>query len=29
MARQIADAHVFDLPEILRPGDRLILNDTR
>jgi S-adenosylmethionine:tRNA ribosyltransferase-isomerase len=23
------DAHVFDLPRILRPGDRLILNDTR
>ncbi|MDG4649179.1 tRNA preQ1(34) S-adenosylmethionine ribosyltransferase-isomerase QueA [Roseibacterium sp. SDUM158017] len=23
------DAHVFDLPKILRPGDRLILNDTR
>ena len=25
----IADRHVFDLPAILRPGDRLILNDTR
>lgn len=25
----IADAHVFDLPGILRPGDRLVLNDTR
>ncbi|MFP4328326.1 MAG: tRNA preQ1(34) S-adenosylmethionine ribosyltransferase-isomerase QueA [Paracoccaceae bacterium] len=25
----IRDAHVFDLPEILRPGDRLVLNDTR
>ncbi|MBD3763901.1 MAG: tRNA preQ1(34) S-adenosylmethionine ribosyltransferase-isomerase QueA [Rhodobacterales bacterium] len=25
----IADRHVFDLPGILRPGDRLILNDTR
>ncbi len=23
------DAHVHDLPQILRPGDRLILNDTR
>ncbi len=23
------DRHVFDLPSILRPGDRLILNDTR
>lgn len=23
------DAHVFDLPDILRPGDRLVLNDTR
>jgi len=23
------DAHVYDLPSILRPGDRLILNDTR
>jgi S-adenosylmethionine:tRNA ribosyltransferase-isomerase len=23
------DAHVFDLPQILRPGDRLILNDTK
>ena len=23
------DRHVFDLPAILRPGDRLILNDTR
>ncbi|MEY3005565.1 MAG: hypothetical protein RLZZ491_2741 [Pseudomonadota bacterium] len=23
------DRHVFDLPTILRPGDRLILNDTR
>jgi S-adenosylmethionine:tRNA ribosyltransferase-isomerase len=23
------DAHVYDLPKILRPGDRLILNDTR
>lgn len=26
---QIADRHVFDLPNILRPGDRLVLNDTR
>ncbi len=25
----IRDAHVFDLPDILRPGDRLVLNDTR
>ncbi len=25
----IADRHVFDLPEVLRPGDRLILNDTK
>ena len=25
----IEDAHVFDLPAILRPGDRLVLNDTR
>ncbi|WOI55158.1 tRNA preQ1(34) S-adenosylmethionine ribosyltransferase-isomerase QueA [Palleronia sp. LCG004] len=25
----IIDAHVFDLPDWLRPGDRLILNDTR
>jgi S-adenosylmethionine:tRNA ribosyltransferase-isomerase len=25
----IRDAHVFDLPGVLRPGDRLILNDTR
>ncbi|MGI9368668.1 MAG: tRNA preQ1(34) S-adenosylmethionine ribosyltransferase-isomerase QueA [Ruegeria sp.] len=25
----IADAQVFDLPEWLRPGDRLVLNDTR
>ena len=24
-----ADRHVFDLPDILRPGDRLVLNDTR
>ena len=23
------DRHVYDLPQILRPGDRLILNDTR
>ncbi|PWK62252.1 tRNA preQ1(34) S-adenosylmethionine ribosyltransferase-isomerase QueA [Roseicyclus mahoneyensis] len=23
------DRHVFDLPKILRPGDRLVLNDTR
>jgi S-adenosylmethionine:tRNA ribosyltransferase-isomerase len=25
----IADRHVYDLPDILQPGDRLILNDTR
>ncbi len=25
----ISDAHVFDLPEWLQPGDRLVLNDTR
>ncbi len=25
----IADKHVFDLPDILRPGDRLVLNDTK
>ena len=25
----IRDAHVYDLPDILRPGDRLVLNDTR
>jgi S-adenosylmethionine:tRNA ribosyltransferase-isomerase len=25
----IRDRHVFDLPSVLRPGDRLILNDTR
>ncbi|WP_120632928.1 tRNA preQ1(34) S-adenosylmethionine ribosyltransferase-isomerase QueA [Ruegeria sp. EL01] len=25
----IADRHVFDLPEWLQPGDRLVLNDTR
>ena len=26
---QITDRHVFDLPDILQPGDRLILNDTK
>jgi S-adenosylmethionine:tRNA ribosyltransferase-isomerase len=26
---EIADRHVFDLPSLLRPGDRLVLNDTR
>ena len=26
---QIDDRHVFDLPELLQPGDRLVLNDTR
>ncbi len=25
----LRDAHVHDLPEILRPGDRLVFNDTR
>ncbi|WP_170564488.1 tRNA preQ1(34) S-adenosylmethionine ribosyltransferase-isomerase QueA [Ruegeria atlantica] len=25
----ISDAHVFDLPNWLKPGDRLVLNDTR
>ena len=25
----IEDRHVYDLPDILRPGDRLILNDTK
>jgi S-adenosylmethionine:tRNA ribosyltransferase-isomerase len=25
----IADAHVRDLPDLLRPGDRLVVNDTR
>ncbi|WP_040610787.1 S-adenosylmethionine:tRNA ribosyltransferase-isomerase, partial [Oceaniovalibus guishaninsula] len=25
----IADAHAIDLPRWLRPGDRLVLNDTR
>ncbi|WP_420858780.1 tRNA preQ1(34) S-adenosylmethionine ribosyltransferase-isomerase QueA [Marivivens marinus] len=25
----IEDRHVFDLPDILRPGDRLVLNDTK
>ncbi|WP_372603244.1 tRNA preQ1(34) S-adenosylmethionine ribosyltransferase-isomerase QueA [Actibacterium sp.] len=26
---QIRDCHVYDLPEFLRPGDRLILNNTK
>jgi len=26
---RISDRHVSDLPEILRPGDRLVLNDTK
>ncbi|MDA7966807.1 tRNA preQ1(34) S-adenosylmethionine ribosyltransferase-isomerase QueA [Ruegeria sp.] len=26
---EISDQHVFDLPDWLRPGDRLVLNDTR
>lgn len=25
----ISDHHVYDLPELLQPGDRLVLNDTR
>ncbi|UUV04835.1 tRNA preQ1(34) S-adenosylmethionine ribosyltransferase-isomerase QueA [Ruegeria sp. YS9] len=25
----ITDSHVFNLPDFLRPGDRLVLNDTR
>ncbi|WP_298847655.1 tRNA preQ1(34) S-adenosylmethionine ribosyltransferase-isomerase QueA [uncultured Ruegeria sp.] len=25
----ITDNHVFDLPDLLQPGDRLVLNDTR
>ncbi|MCA0927363.1 tRNA preQ1(34) S-adenosylmethionine ribosyltransferase-isomerase QueA [Ruegeria profundi] len=25
----LSDAHVFDLPDWLQPGDRLVLNDTR
>ena len=25
----IEDRHVYDLPEILQPGDRLVLNDTK
>ena len=25
----ITDAHAYDLPSFLRPGDRLILNDTK
>jgi len=28
-ADRITDAHAVDLPEFLRPGDRLVLNDTR
>ncbi|SLN11379.1 S-adenosylmethionine:tRNA ribosyltransferase-isomerase [Pseudoruegeria aquimaris] len=28
-AGRLTDRHVFDLPEILRPGDRLVLNDTK
>ncbi|MBB93924.1 MAG: tRNA preQ1(34) S-adenosylmethionine ribosyltransferase-isomerase QueA [Rhodobacteraceae bacterium] len=27
--QRISDAHVYDLPGLLRPGDRLVLNDTR
>ena len=27
--KAISDRHVFDLPDILRPGDRLVLNDTK
>ncbi|NRA99867.1 MAG: tRNA preQ1(34) S-adenosylmethionine ribosyltransferase-isomerase QueA [Rhodobacteraceae bacterium] len=25
----LTDKHVYDLPQVLRPGDRLVLNDTR
>ena len=25
----LEDAHVFDLPRLLRPGDALVVNDTR
>ena len=28
-SRAIQDRHVFDLPDILRPGDLLVLNDTK
>ena len=28
-AQDIRDLRVFDLPDVLRPGDRLVLNDTR
>ena len=28
-AVSIADRHVYDLPQVLRPGDRLVLNDTQ
>ena len=27
--QRISDHHVYDLPDLLRPGDRLVLNDTR
>ena len=27
--RRICDLHVFDLPDLLRAGDRLVLNDTK
>jgi S-adenosylmethionine:tRNA ribosyltransferase-isomerase len=27
--KQLHDRHVFDLPDILQPGDRLVLNDTK
>lgn len=29
MEPELADAHVFDLPGLLRPGDALVVNDTR
>ena len=28
-APELTDAHVFDLPALLRPGDALVVNDTR
>ena len=28
-AGELEDAHVFDLPRLLRPGDALVVNDTR
>ncbi len=29
MPDSLADQHVFDLPDLLRPGDLLVMNDTR